>query len=126
MNPSSQMPSVCVAHVVLETNCMNDSAQFMRMVGMRPVFDGPDVSVYEMRGGTHLLLMRRDQVAPGIAPFDLMVDDIYAAHSLFTGLGLNPSAIEARPAIDHEVFTLREPAGYIFTVYSSHVSGPPA
>jgi hypothetical protein len=125
MSPSSQIPSVCVAHVVLETNCMNDSAQFMRMIGMRPVFDGPDVSVYEMRGGTHLLLMRRDLISPNAAPFDLMVDDLHETHKQFTALGMNPSAIEARPAINHEVFTLREPAGYLFTVYSSHVSGQP-
>ena len=34
----------------------------------------------------------------------------------FTALGLAPSPITARAAIEHEVFTLREPAGYVFTV----------
>jgi hypothetical protein len=118
-------PAVGVAHVVLHTDRMESSARFMRAIGMRPIFDGPEVSVYEMRGGTHLILMRRDQVAAGDAPFDLMVDDLHAAHRRFAALGLDPSPIEARPAIDHEVFTVREPAGNVITVFSSHASGKP-
>ena len=79
----------------------------------------PSVSV------AHVLLMHRDTVVAGDAPFDLMVDDIHAAHQYFTALGLAPSPIEPRPAIDHEVFTLREPAGCIFTVFSSHATSLP-
>ena len=118
-------PPVGVAHVVLETDRMQDTARFMRMVGMRPIFDGPDVSVYEMRGGTHLILMRTDQVAKGDASFDLMVDDLRSTHARFEAAGLAPSPIEARPAIDHEVFTVQEPAGHVITFFSSHASGRP-
>lgn len=125
MNPNESRPAVAVAHVVLETDCMEQSAAFMQSIGMRPVFLGPQVSVLELRGGTHLILMLKDEVAAGAAPFDLMVDDIDAAHRQFTSLGLCPSAIEARSAIDHEVFTVREPAGHVITVFSSHVSGQP-
>ena len=120
-----------MAHVVLCTDRMAESAQFMRTVGMLPVFDGPQVSLYELRGGTPLLLMQRDTFVAGEAPFDLMVDDIRATHQHFTALGLVPSPITARAAIEHEVFTLREPAGYVFTVFSSHATtsqkteGPP-
>lgn len=125
VNPVDQRPTVAVAHVVLETDRMDESAAFMQAIGMRPVFLGPQVSVLELRGGTHLLLMRRDQLTPGPAPFDLMVDDLHAAHERFTALGLAPSAIEVRPAIDHEVFTVREPAGQVITVFSSHASPLP-
>jgi hypothetical protein len=118
-------PTVGVAHVVLNTDRMEESARFMRLVGMRPIFDGPQVSVYEMRGGTHLILMHKDAVTPRNASFDLMVDDLHAAHQRFTSLGLSPSSIEKRPAIDHEVFTMREPAGHNITVFSSHASGKP-
>jgi hypothetical protein len=45
--------------------------------------------------------------------------------SWVVGLGLAPSPIEARPTIDHEVFTIREPAGHVITFFSSHVSGKP-
>ena len=125
MSEQDQRPPVGVAHVVLPTDRMGDSARFMRTIGMRAIFDGPEVSVYEMRGGTHLLLMRKDEVVAGNASFDLMVDDVHATHERFTSLGLAPSPIEARPAIHHEVFTVREPAGNVITVFSSHASGKP-
>lgn len=83
----------------------------MRMVGMRPSFDEPEVFVYEMREGTHLTLKRTDRVATGHASFDLMVDDLHATHERFRSVGLDPSSIESRPAMDHEVFTAREPSG---------------
>lgn len=104
---------------------MAESAQFMRAIGLRPIFEGSPVSVYEMRGGTHLLLMLKPEIAPGNAAFDLMVDDLHATHLRFAALGLAPSSIEARPAINHELFTVREPAGHIITIYSSHASGEP-
>ncbi len=104
---------------------MEESARFMRTIGMRPIFEGPQVSVYEMRGGTHLILMLKDNIVAGDASFDLMVDDLHATHQRFASLGLAPSAIEARPAIDHEVFTVREPAGHVITFFSSHASGKP-
>ena len=97
----------------------------MRSIGMRPIFDGPQVSVYELRGGTHLILMLTDKIVPGDVSFDLMVDDLHATHRRFTSLGLAPSPIEVRRAIDHEVFTVREPAGHVITLFSSHASGKP-
>jgi hypothetical protein len=121
----SARPAVGVAHVVLYTDRMTEPAQFMRTIGMRSIFDGPDVSVFEMRGGTHLVMMKRDKVEPGEATFDLMVDDLRETHRRFTELGLSPSTIEPRPQIDHEVFTVREPAGHVITFFSSHVSGKP-
>lgn len=125
MSESEHRPSVGVAHVVLHTDRMEESAEFMRTMGMRSIFDGPEVSVYEMRGGTHLILMRKDKTTGGDAPFDLMVDDLRETHQRFTALGLASSPIEARPAIDHEVFTVREPAGHVITFFSSHALGKP-
>jgi GNAT superfamily N-acetyltransferase len=92
-----QRPPLGVAHVVLETDRMEESARFMRTIGMRPIFDGPQVCVCEMRGGTHLILMRKDKIVAGAAPFDLMVDDLHATHQLFIDQGLAPSPVEARP-----------------------------
>jgi hypothetical protein len=94
----------------------------MRTIGMRPVFDGPQVSVYEMRGGTHLILMLSDKVVAGDAAFDLMVDDLRATHQRFASQVLAPSPIEARPTIDHEVFTVKELAGHVITFFSSHAA----
>jgi catechol 2,3-dioxygenase-like lactoylglutathione lyase family enzyme len=125
VNPQAERPLVAVAHVVMNTDRMSESAQFMCTIGMRAIFDGPEVSVYEVRGGTHLILMASDQVAGGDAPFDLMVDDLHETHRRLTAMGLAPSPIEARPAIHHEVFTVREPAGHVITFHSSHASGKP-
>ncbi|QEM84121.1 VOC family protein [Halomonas binhaiensis] len=125
MDGNDQRPAVGVAHVVLKTDRMEASAQFMQSIGMRPIFDGAKVSIYEMRGGTHLILMQADSIRPGDAPFDLMVDDLHATHQRCVSLGLDPSPIEPRPEIDHETFTLREPAGHVITFFSSHASGKP-
>jgi hypothetical protein len=122
---SDQRPVVGIAHVVLETDRMTESTQFMRTIGMRPISDGSRVSVYEMRGGTHLILMQKDQVSGGDAPFDLMVDDLHGTHRHFVTLGLSPSPIEDRPSVHHKVFTVHEPAGHVITFYSSHASGMP-
>jgi hypothetical protein len=125
MNGNNQRPAVSVAHVVMHTDRMEESARFMRTIGMRSIFDGPEVSVYEMRGGTHLILMQADSVTGGEASFDLMVDDLHGTHQQFASLGLAPSPIEPRPAIDHEIFTVCEPAGHVITFFSSHASGKP-
>jgi len=118
-------PAASIAHVVLETDRMADSVRFVRALGLRTVFEGPEVSIYELRGGTHLILMRKDAVEGGEAGFDLMVDDLHATHARLTALGFAPSVIEAVPAIDHERFSLREPAGHLITFFSSHVTGQP-
>jgi hypothetical protein len=125
MTKEDARPPLGVAHVVLETDRMDESAHFMRTIGMRPIFEGSPVSVYELRGGTHLILTLKGEITVGNAPFDLMVDDLRSTHQRFISLGLAPSPIEARPAIDHEAFSVREPAGHVITFFSSHVSSKP-
>src|SRR3954462_3487971 len=125
MSEQDDRPPLGVAHVVLETERITESARFMTTIGMRSIFEGPDVSVYEMRGGTHLVLMLKTTIVPGNAPFDLMVDDLHATHQQFASLGLAPSPMEGRRAIAQGVFRVREPAGNVITFFSSHVSGKP-
>jgi hypothetical protein len=123
MTAPDTRPSLWIGHVVLETDRLADSAQFMRTIGMRPIHEGPTVAIFELRGGTHLILLPKKKVKAGDAPFDLMVDDLRATHERFAALGLEPTPIEALPKIDHELFHVREPAGHRITVYSSHVAG---
>jgi hypothetical protein len=125
MNVPDPRPPIWVGHVVLESDRLAESATFMRTIGMRPVFAGPEVAIFELRGGTHLILVAKAEVVARDAPFDLMVDDLHATHARFAALGLAPSAIEAVPRIDHELFRVREPAGHTLTVYSDHVAGRP-
>src|SRR5438552_15365958 len=91
-------PPVWIGHVVLETDRLEETAEFMRKVGMRPVFQSPGVSILELRGGTHLVLIAKEKVAAGDASFDLMVEDLQATHERFSSLGLAPSPIEPSTA----------------------------
>ena len=71
-------PPIWVGHVVLESNRLDESAQFMLTIGMRPIYQGPSVAIFELRGGTHLIIIPKTDVAGGDAKFDLMVEDLHA------------------------------------------------
>ena len=124
MSEQDLRPPVWVGHVVLETDRLEETAQFMRSIGLRPIVQRPDVAVLELRGGTHLVLVAKPEVVAGEAPFDLMVEDLHAAHQHFIGLGLAPTPIET-VSDNHERFLVREPAGNIISFFSNHVSGQP-
>ena len=87
---------------------------------MRQVERNDQMTILELRGGTHLLLFQSDP-APGDAPFDLMVDDLEATHAAWERLGLDVSPID-RGRI-HSAFVLRDPDGNNITINSSHVVG---
>jgi catechol 2,3-dioxygenase-like lactoylglutathione lyase family enzyme len=116
-------PPVWVGHIVLETDRLAETEQFMRTIGMRSVVSRPNVAVLELRGGTHLVLTPSKGANPGDAPFDLMVEDLEATHQRFIELGLDPTPIGTASA-NHRTFSVREPAGNVITFFSSHVSGP--
>ena len=122
MSENDLRPPVWVGHVVLKTDRLEETDEFMRKIGMRPIVKRTDAAVLEMRGGTHLVLVAKPQVTAGDAPFDLMVEDLHATRQHFIGLGLEPTAIES-VSFDHERFLLREPAGHLITFFSSHVAG---
>jgi hypothetical protein len=117
-------PPVWVGHVVLETDRLAETEQFMLTIGMRSVVHGPHVAVLELRGGTHLVLIGKAGAVAGEAPFDLMVEDLEATHRRFIELGLDPTPI-GKASSNHESFSVREPAGHVITFMSNHVSGQP-
>jgi hypothetical protein len=123
MTASDDRPPISVGHVVLESDRVVESAGFMRVLGMRPVFQGPTMAIFELRGGTHLLIFPKGTVPGGAAEFDLMVENLRSLHQQLTDEGVTPSAIESVPTIHHERFTVREPGGVVLTVLSSHVEG---
>ena len=116
-------PPVWVGHVSMSTAKLAESREFMRELGMRPMFNNESVAIFELRGGTHLVLVADSDAQPGDAPFDLMVEDVEAAHADFTARGLAPSPIE-RGRI-HNSFTVTDPGGGRITVNSTHVSDLP-
>lgn len=95
----------------------------MLTLGMRSVFRGSQMAIFELRGGTHLLIFPKGTVPGGAASFDLMVDDLRTFHQRLSAAGFTPTEIESVPAIHHERFTVHEPGGGLLTILSSHVEG---
>ena len=120
-----QRPPVAVGHVRLPVVNVGAAATWLETVGLRPIVTMDDLAVLELRGGTHVVVRRGEQgPAPGaVAPFDLMVDDIDAAHRDYAAKGLSPSPV--RRGRIHDSFELSGPDGWTFTVNSSHASGQP-
>ncbi len=117
---SRQRPDIWVGHVALRTGDVDASEAFMKGIGMRGIFRGDDVAVLELRGGTHLVLIRDPRPAPGDADFDLMVEDLDETHQSFRARGYQPSEIERGDI--HDSFHVIEPGGNRITVNSTHVA----
>ena len=118
-------PPVAVGHVRLTATDVGAAARWLEEVGLRPIVTRGELAVLELRGGTHVVVRQAEQPAePGAAaPFDLMVDDVDAAHRDYAAKGLSPSPI--RRGRIHDSFELAGPGGWTFTVNSSHASGQP-
>jgi catechol 2,3-dioxygenase-like lactoylglutathione lyase family enzyme len=124
LGKQDQRPPVWIGHVVLETSRLDDTEQFMRTIGMRPIVKRTDFAVLELRGGTHLVLIAKPGAVASDTTFDLMVEDIRATHRYFTESGFEPTALEHVPP-EHERFFVRKPAGNRIAFFSNHVSGKP-
>jgi hypothetical protein len=122
---TDQRPPVAVGHVRLNVIDVGAAARWLEIVGLRPIVTMEELAVLELRGGTHVVVRHADPApTPGDgAPFDLMVDDIDAAHRDYAEKGLSPS--EVRRGRIHDSFDLPGPDGWAFTVNSSHASGKP-
>lgn len=116
-------PPVWVGHVSMATANLPESQTFMERLGMRPMFRNESVAIFELRGGTHLVLVADENARAGDAPFDLMVEDLDATHADLAERGLSPSPIEQGRI--HNSFTVTEPGGGRITVNSTHVSSLP-
>ncbi len=121
--PNDPRPPVWVGHIHLDTTRLSASHDFLVQLGMRSLVLGDGFAVLELRAGTHLVLRHREEIEPGDAPFDLMVEDLDATHARLVGLGLEPSEI-ARGKI-HDAFTIRDPGGHQIKFNSSHASDQP-
>lgn len=122
---TDRRPPVAVGHVRLPAVDVGAAARWLEAVGLRPIVTRDELAVLELRGGTHVVVRRAEQptITGTAAPFDLMVDDIDAAHRDYAGKGLSPSPI--RRGRIHDAFELAGPDGWAFTVNSSHASGQP-
>ena len=119
-----QRPPVAVGHVRLPCSDVAAAARWLETAGLRPIVTMEELAVLELRGGTHVVVRKTEPPpAPGMAPFDLMVDDIDAAHRDYAAKGLSPTLIQ-RGRI-HDSFEVAGPDSWTFTINSSHASGKP-
>jgi catechol-2,3-dioxygenase len=120
MTGVDERPPIWIGHAFLTVSDLEKSADFWAAIGMREIERNNEVAVLELRGGTHLLLLPGTPT-PADAPFDLMVEDIAAAHTRWSEQGFPVSAIEN--GRNHEAFWLSDPDGNRVLVNSSHVMG---
>jgi catechol 2,3-dioxygenase-like lactoylglutathione lyase family enzyme len=122
---TDERPPVWIGHALLPSNDVPRALEWWKGTGMRFIASGDTFAVLELRGGTHVVLLHAEEpIAAGTAcPFDLMVEDIDAAHRDYAARGCSPSALE-RGRI-HTSFVVRDPSGYDVTVNSSHASDRP-
>ena len=113
-------PPLAIGHVRLYVSNVAEARDFFVQIGLRPIAQSEQLAVLELRGGTHLVLRTSSEtIASGInAPFDLMVDDVFATRDTFKKWGLSVSEIETGRI--HSSFTLTGPDGYLLTLTSSH------
>ena len=117
-------PGVAIGHIGPHPVTDLDAAvRFFEQLGTRTVAVMPAMAILELRGGTHLIVRKVDEVAPGAtASFDLMVDDIDAMHEVLTAAGLRPTPVE-RGGI-HSSLAVVDPSGTTVPITSSHAMGP--
>lgn len=120
---SDERPAVWVGHVSLSTPDVAATRAFMVALGMRPIAEGDDFAVLELRGGTHLVLLESEEPATGEAYFDLMVDDLEATRARLASLGMDPSPVEGGRI--HRSFSVVSPSGHTIKFNSTHVSDRP-
>ena len=120
---STDRPPVWVGHIRLETNRFEASTAFMQQIGMRLLEAFESIAIFELRGGTHLVLQEKESMTPSASYFDLMVDDIEQTHAEFVAKGLKPSEMESGTI--HQSFYIEDPAGNTIKFNSTHVSDQP-
>ena len=122
MTTTDPRPAVWTGHLVVAGKDPAASAKFYEAIGMREVAIMDEVAIFELRGGTHLVVRKDPDPKPGPADWDLMVEDIAATHADWTDKGLNVSPIEHGNI--HDAFTVTDPDGNTIQVSNSHVVGP--
>ena len=115
-------PPIWVGHIRLTVRDPRRALEFYATLGMHTVWAGEDMAIAELRGGTHLLLFAGEPTG-GAAPFDLMVEDLHAAHTRYLDAGLEVSAVAERAGEHHHGFSVVDPDGHRISVYDDHTQG---
>jgi catechol 2,3-dioxygenase-like lactoylglutathione lyase family enzyme len=118
-------PALAIGHVTLRSSDVGAAAKFYRELGLRPIMETAGMAIFELRGGTHLLLFRAKGKPKGgpVRSFDFMVDDVDAFRERIAGSGVESSPLTVDDRGGHRWFEVRDPDGHRISIYSSHVEG---
>jgi hypothetical protein len=118
--PRDNRPPVAIGHVRIESHDVGGAIDFFKALGLRDIFRGDRFGVLELRGGTHLIVSGRDKPIRKGTPalFDIMVDDIDAAHRKYGKKNFAPSEITSGSI--HSSFFISAPSGHKLKITSSH------
>jgi catechol 2,3-dioxygenase-like lactoylglutathione lyase family enzyme len=122
MTNTDTRPSVWTGHISIPGRDLRASADFYEAIGMRPVHRDDGIAIFELRGGTYLVVFPDADAQPSDAAWDLMVEDVATTHAAWSERGFKVSEIEHGTI--HDAFTVTDPAGNTIRVNSSHVVGP--
>jgi catechol 2,3-dioxygenase-like lactoylglutathione lyase family enzyme len=114
-------PAVWVGHVAMHATDPRRTHDFFVALGMTSVFCGDEISITELRGGTHLIIQAGSSSADDVA-FDLMVDDLVAYRDDLMARGIDASEIIGDEI--HLHFVVADPDGQRVVINNSHVIGP--
>lgn len=115
----TKRPDIWIGHRNLPTHDIDASHKFFCDTGLRHLFREDDFSIYELRGGTHLIIHRKDEQIDNQAEFDFMVEDIDAMYAQIQSF--NYSLTELERGEIHDWFFVTEPGGNTIKFNSTHV-----
>jgi len=118
---NDERPPIWIGHVLAPYRNLDDSVGFWTKLGLRPVERNDHVAIFELRGGTHLILVPGAADRETEASFDLMVEVLDEEHERLTRIGLRPTAIDRND--NHRWFAVTDPGGNQVTFNDSHVIG---
>jgi catechol 2,3-dioxygenase-like lactoylglutathione lyase family enzyme len=140
----SEMKSVvdsqlAVAHLVIKVADLKSSCEFYSNLGIPPFAIDEEGAIIELRGGTHLLLLERDQfagndVAESVTgqfnkrlseQFDLMIKgkglgELKEYRLELISRGVVAGEIPDETFFGHHLFCIEDPDGNGITIYTSH------
>jgi catechol 2,3-dioxygenase-like lactoylglutathione lyase family enzyme len=118
-------PPIAIGHVTLRSSDVGAAAKFYRALGLRPIMEREGMAIFELRGGTHLLLFHaksKPREGP-VKSFDFMVDDVDAFRERIAASGVEGAPVAVDERGGHRWFEVRDPDGHRIGIYSSHVGG---
>ena len=111
-------PLAATGHLFLRATGVRSAAERLVSVGVRPIVVRDAFAVLELRGGTHIVVREAEDDGENEAPFDLMYDDLDAAHTTFRERGFSVS--EIRRGGVHRSFLATAPEHYRIKILDSH------